>query len=214
MKRAMDLSLSIFFLMLSFPVFIMVSLLVKLSSPGPVFFRQWRVGKDGKLFMLYKFRTMHLDCACYAESPKHNRDDPRVTGVGFYLRKTGLDELPQLINVIKGDMSLVGPRPEMPYIVNRYTPEQRFRLDVLPGLTGLWQLSSDRSLPIHQNLEYDRHYIENPSIAQDIRIIARTVCLTFVNVVTTLPCLFWKGKCPGAGFCNHASKKDVTGNRV
>ena len=213
MKRAMDLSLSIFFLMLSFPVFIMVSLLVKLSSPGPVFFRQWRAGKDGKLFMLYKFRTMRVDCACYAESPKHNRDDPRVTGAGFYLRKTGLDELPQLINVIKGDMSLVGPRPEMPYIVDQYTPEQRFRLDVLPGLTGLWQLSSDRSLPIHQNLEYDRHYIENPSIAQDIRIIARTVCLTFVNVVTTLPCLFWKEKCPGAGFCNHASKKDVAGNR-
>ncbi len=188
-KKIVDMTLSLIFFGIIIPLFVIIAISIKLNSPGPVFFRQTRIGKDGKPFILYKFRTMHNDCEAYAVSPKHNPNDPRITGLGMYLRKTGLDELPQLINVIKGDMSLVGPRPEMPFIVAEYTQDQMFRLGALPGLTGLWQISHHRSEPIHDNLFYDRYYIQNQSLSLDIWIIIQTIHITLKNIIRTFRCL-------------------------
>jgi exopolysaccharide biosynthesis polyprenyl glycosylphosphotransferase len=159
-KCAMDLAISALLLVLLTPLFAVVASLVKMSSPGPALFRQERVGKDGRLFSICKFRTMYCDAPQYSCSPGAG-DDPRVTPFGRFLRRTSLDELPQLLNVLLGHMSLVGPRPEMPFIVEQYTPLQRRRLSVKPGITGLWQLSADRSFPIHENIEYDLYYLTN-----------------------------------------------------
>src|SRR5208337_4912311 len=126
--------------------------------------------KDGLLFAMYKFRTMFRDAPQYAYSPKCG-DDSQVTPIGRFLRKTSLDELPQFLNVLLGDMSLVGPRPEMPFIVEQYTPLQRQRLSVKPGITGLWQLSADRAFLIHENIEYDLYYLaNNPLFLWDIAL--------------------------------------------
>ena len=169
-KRVIDLTASIFLLVVFSPLFAMLALLVKKSSSGPVLFRQDRVGKDGQLFSIYKFRTMYCDAPKYSYSPGAG-DDPRVTSIGRFLRHTSLDELPQLINVVLGQMSLVGPRPEMPFIVEQYTPLQRRRLAVKPGMTGLWQISADRAFLIHENPEYDLYYItNNPRFLWDIAL--------------------------------------------
>ena len=156
------------------PLLCAIAALVKFTSPGPVLFRQNRVGKDGRLFSMYKFRTMFRDAPRYAYSPKRG-DDPHITPVGRILRKTSLDELPQILNVLLGDMSLVGPRPEMPFIVEQYTPLQRQRLSVKPGITGLWQLSADRAFLIHENIEYDLYYVRNRSLFIDVAILLHTV---------------------------------------
>jgi len=134
---------------------------------------QQRVGQKGKLFMLYKLRTMHIDAPPYAYSPKTSAD-PRITSLGQFLRRTSLDELPQLLNVIKGEMSLVGPRPEMPFIVEQYNWLQRQRLQVKPGITGLWQLSADRNFLMHENIEYDLYYIRNRNFSMDLAILLHT----------------------------------------
>jgi lipopolysaccharide/colanic/teichoic acid biosynthesis glycosyltransferase len=147
--------------------------MVKLDSHGPIFFKQQRVGRDGKIFWLYKFRSMHVDAPKYTFSPTDSRDT-RITRAGRFLRKTSMDELPQLINVAKGEMSLVGPRPEMPFIVAKYNAQQRLRLSVLPGLTGLWQLSADRAFLIHENIQYDLYYIRNRSLFMDVAILLHT----------------------------------------
>ena len=133
-----------------------------------------RVGRAGRLFNLYKFRTMRMDAPKYGLHPA-DADDPRITRIGRWLRRTSLDELPQLINVLKGDMSLVGPRPEMPFIVRRYNVNQRQRLRVTPGLTGLWQLSADRSFLIHENIQYDLYYIRHRNFFMDLAILLHTV---------------------------------------
>ena len=156
-KRMLDITVSALLLGLLAPLFVMLALAVKLTSPGPVIFCQKRVGKDGRIFPMYKFRSMFADAASYAFSPQEDQD-PRVTRVGHFLRRSSLDELPQLLNVLCGDMSLVGPRPEMPFIAEEYSPLVRERLKVKPGITGLWQLSADRSFLIHQNIEYDLYY--------------------------------------------------------
>jgi len=172
-KRALDiLGSSILLFLLSF-VLVAISLLVRLDSPGPVFFVQERVGKKGRLFKMYKFRSMHTDVPKYGVSPTESRDR-RITRVGRFLRRTSLDEIPQIFNVIKGDMSLVGPRPEMPFIVARYDPRQRQRLQVLPGITGLWQLSADRAFHIHENIQYDLYYIKNRSFFMDLAVLIHT----------------------------------------
>jgi exopolysaccharide biosynthesis polyprenyl glycosylphosphotransferase len=159
-KRAIDLVASTMLLATLAPLFAILTVLVKKSSAGPVFFRQDRVGRNGRLFSIYKFRTMYCDAPQYSYSPGAG-DDPRVTPTGRFLRRTSLDELPQFLNVVLGQMSLVGPRPEMPFIVEQYTPLQRRRLEVRPGMTGLWQLSADRAFPIHENPEYDLYYLAN-----------------------------------------------------
>lgn len=173
-KRGIDILVSSLLLILLAPLFILCAILICLDSPGPAFFVQKRVGRNGKLFSIYKFRSMHVDTAKYDFSPVSSHDR-RITGVGRILRHTSLDELPQLINVLLGSMSLVGPRPEMPFIVERYNATHRKRLLVTPGITGLWQLSAGRSRQIHENIQYDLDYIRNRSFFLDISILIHTL---------------------------------------
>ena len=173
-KRIGDITASIVLLILLLPPLLLLAALVRLDSPGPAFFRQRRVGKDGREFMLWKFRSMHVDVSRYSPSPTTDFD-LRLTRFGRLIRRVSLDELPQLFNVLKGEMSLVGPRPEMPFIVDRYTALERRRLTVKPGLTGLWQVSPARAFPIHKNLQYDLHYIQHQNLVLDGAILLRTI---------------------------------------
>ncbi len=175
-KRMADLVLSTTLMTLLAPFLILIAILIRLDSPGPALFVQKRVGKNGKLFHMCKFRSMYTSAPKYELSPTTSKDR-RITGFGRILRRTSLDELPQLINVFLGDMSLVGPRPEMPFIVERYDDRQRQRLQVIPGITGLWQLSADRSFPIQENIQYDLYYIRNRSFPMDIAILIHTLFL-------------------------------------
>ena len=184
-KRAFDL----FFCLLAAPVSLIpmavIALLIRLEGEGPVIFKQERVGENGRLFITFKFRTMVPNAEQMREQvEQHDEtghiihklpDDPRVTRVGRFLRRTSLDELPQLVNIIKGDMSLVGPRPELPYLVDLYEPWQRKRFAVPQGLTGWWQINGRSDLPMHLNTEYDLYYVQNYSIFLDIEIIIKTV---------------------------------------
>ena len=173
-KRTLDFIGSSLLLVLLSPLFALIALLVKLESPGRAIFSQERVGRDGRRFRMFKFRSMDTKAAPFDLSPV-TPSDPRITGIGRLLRATSLDELPQLANVILGQMSLVGPRPEMPFIVHDYTREQRQRLEVIPGITGLWQLSAARAFPIHENLHYDFYYIRNRTFFMDIAILVHTL---------------------------------------
>jgi exopolysaccharide biosynthesis polyprenyl glycosylphosphotransferase len=173
-KRMADLVLCIPGLALSLPVFLVTSIAIKLDSDGPVFFCQNRIGKNGQVFRLWKFRSMREDAPQYERSPLSDAD-PRLTRVGRVIRRISIDELPQLINVLSGEMSLVGPRPEMPFIVDQYGPFEHRRLLVRPGITGLWQISPARALPIHHNMEYDLYYIDQQNIFLDAAILLRTV---------------------------------------
>jgi len=139
------------------PAFLAIAILIKLEDGGPVFFRQKRLGLHGRSFTVLKFRSMRVDALAYDESPKDRRD-ARITRFGRFLRRSSLDELPQLINVLRGDMRLVGPRPEMPFICEDYDQRERKRLEVPPGVTGLWQVSAHRNQPIHDHVEYDLAY--------------------------------------------------------
>lgn len=172
-SRAMDVMVASCALLVLAPVFGIVALLVRLDSRGPVLFRQRRVGRDGALFTILKFRTMREE-ACGSHVTPSSSNDPRITRVGRWLRKTSIDELPQLWNVLRGDMALVGPRPEMPFIVDTYTESQRRRLAVTPGLTGVWQISVDRCRPIHENVHYDMYYLKHRSTFLDIAILLHT----------------------------------------
>jgi exopolysaccharide biosynthesis polyprenyl glycosylphosphotransferase len=173
-KRTADLIVSSVLLLLLAPLLLLIGLLVRLDSPGPSLFVQKRVGRNGKLFEIYKFRSMYTNTSRYDFSPITSFD-PRITRLGRFLRRTCLDELPQLMNVLKGTMSLVGPRPEMPFIVRNYDSRQQQRLQVTPGITGLWQLSADRALPIHKNVDYDLYYIRNRTFCMDIAILIHTL---------------------------------------
>lgn len=173
-KRGIDIVGSLLFLVILFPLFIVIAAAIKLDSPGPVFFRHDRVGKYGKDFMLWKFRSMRTDVPKYEASPR-SVVDLRLTRVGRLIRRLSMDEMPQLINVLKGEMSLVGPRPEMPFIVAQYHPVKCERLNAKPGITGLWQISPARAFPIHENLHYDLHYIRNQNVLLDCVIILRTI---------------------------------------
>lgn len=173
-KRIVDFSLALLFISVLSPLYVVLALAIRLDSPGPVIFKQKRVGLRGRQFSFYKFRSMHVDAPRYARTPS-DPADPRITRVGRWLRRTSLDELPQLFNVLRGDMSLVGPRPEMPFIVETYTPLHRQRLEAKPGITGVWQISAFRGEPIHHNIEYDLFYLENRSLLVDLAIIVRTV---------------------------------------
>ena len=178
-KRIFDFFGSLFLLAVLSPVMLGLALAVKLSSKGPVFFIQKRVGYKGKKFRFYKFRSMYTNTPVYAITPQSGQD-PRITPIGRFLRRSSLDELPQLFNVLAGSMSLVGPRPEMPFIVDQYNELQRQRLNVKPGITGLWQI---RRIAIHENMDYDMYYINNQSFLLDMVILVRTLtsCLKGVG---------------------------------
>jgi exopolysaccharide biosynthesis polyprenyl glycosylphosphotransferase len=173
LKRVCDFAGSLALLILGAPLFGLLALLITFDSGGPIFFKQERVGENGRLFKMFKFRTMRSNAAPYDYSPCAP-DDPRITRVGRFLRRTSLDELPQLVNVLQGKMSLVGPRPEMPFIVEQYSEDHRQRLQVKPGLTGLWQLSGDRAFLIHENMEYDLYYIQHRNFFMDLAILLHT----------------------------------------
>jgi len=195
LKRTFDLTFAALAILLLLPLWLLVALLIKLDSKGPVFYTQERVGMDGRLFLLYKFRTMQANAdaelhreyqrafiAGRAEANLGNETkptykllaDPRITRIGKILRRTSLDEVPQLLNVLSGDMSLVGPRPPIPYEVEAYELWHRKRLDMKPGLTGLWQVSGRNRLPFEEMVRLDLYYIENWSLLLDLEIILRT----------------------------------------
>jgi len=173
LKRIIDVVSSGIGLIILFPIFVIIETLIKLDSKGPVFFVQERVGKDGKIFRAYKLRTM-VNNAVATGGKKLSQDDSRITRVGKYLR-WGIDELPQLINVFKGDMSLVGPRPTLIEQVNRYSKEHRRRLEMKPGITG-WALVNGRNLlSWPEKIELDIWYIEHWSIWLDLKILFKTI---------------------------------------
>jgi len=173
-KRVADLAIGGVLALILSPVALLFALLIRLDSRGPVFFAHRRIGQGGRRFNMMKFRTMYLDTDPYAEAP-NDQGDRRITPFGRFLRRTSLDEIPQLIHVLRGQMSLVGPRPEMPFIVDTYKPWQAARLRVKPGLTGLWQIAGRKNLPLHLNLEYDFYYVKNQSLSLDAEILLRTI---------------------------------------
>lgn len=173
-KRIFDIAVSLSVIILTLPIWFLIMLAIKLETNGPAFFRQERVGKNGKIFEIIKFRTMYSDTSKFEYSPS-NPNDKRITNVGKFLRKTSLDEFPQFLNILKGDMSMVGPRPEMPFIVEKYKSWERQRLKVKPGLTGLWQIMGRKDLPLHESLEYDFYYIKNQSLLLDMSILIKTI---------------------------------------
>lgn len=185
-KRSFDIFITTIALILLSPLLLTVALLIRLDSKGSIFFSQLRVGKGGKEFKMWKFRSMYIDAEKRKqELMKKNemqggvlfklKQDPRVTRVGRILRKFSIDELPQLWNVWRGDMSLVGPRPPLPNEVQEYTCHQRKRLEVTPGITCIWQVSGRSDIPFHQQVEMDLEYIRNQSLTYDLIILLRTV---------------------------------------
>ena len=185
-KRVLDPVLAVVLIVLLSPVFLILSLLVLIESGRPVFFVYPRAGKNGKPFHMIKFRTMIPDAIRVGRKLEISddpfgivRDDPRVTRVGRWLRRTGLDELPQLWNVVRGEMSLVGPRADLVEQAASYTPEERRRLTVLPGITGWAQVHGRDSIPWPKRFELDLWYIDNWSLALDARILLRTVAEVF-----------------------------------
>jgi exopolysaccharide biosynthesis polyprenyl glycosylphosphotransferase len=181
-KRIFDVVVSLLLLVVLAPLLLALAFAVKVSSKGPVFFIQKRVGQYGRRFRFFKFRSMYVNTPVYAITPQSGHD-PRITPIGRFLRRSSLDELPQLFNVLMGNMSLVGPRPEMPFIVEQYNDLHRQRLNVKPGITGLWQISADRRIAIHENMDYDMYYINNQSFLLDMVILVKTVtsCLRGVG---------------------------------
>jgi exopolysaccharide biosynthesis polyprenyl glycosylphosphotransferase len=197
-KRTFDFVLSSLMIALTAPLMVAIAIAIKLTSPGPVLFRQERVGMNGKHFTLLKFRSMYINAddkvhrdyatqwiksnACHSTDTKGKAlfkiaRDPRITPVGYWLRKLSLDELPQLFNIWKGDMSLVGPRPPMPYEVEIYEDWQKKRLQAPPGLTGLWQVSGRNKISFEEMVRLDICYINNWSIEEDLKIILKTVAI-------------------------------------
>ncbi len=185
-KRLMDIILSVLAVILGSPVFLITALLVKVTSPGPIIFSQVRVGRYGRHFKFYKFRSMYIDAeARKAELLKLNesgdgvifkmKHDPRITPVGRFIRKFSIDELPQLFNVLLGDMSLVGPRPPLPAEVRTYTLEERKRLNITPGITCLWQVSGRSELPFSKQIALDKEYIASRGAWKDFLILLKTV---------------------------------------
>lgn len=188
-KRLGDIIISLLGIIISSPVTLLVSLFIKLEDGGPIFYTQTRIGKDGKKFSIYKFRSMVLD----ADKQKEKlldlneidgamfkiAEDPRITKVGKFIRKHSIDELPQLINVLIGDMTIVGPRPPLPEEVEKYSKMDMERLLVKPGCTGLWQVSGRNQLSFSEMVDLDLKYINNASWGLDIKICLKTIWIMF-----------------------------------
>ena len=179
MNRAADIALAGLGLVLASPVLAGAALAIKVEDGGPVLFRQTRVGKDGEDFELFKLRTMVVDAERQGAGYAVDRGDSRITRVGRFLRRTSIDELPQLWNVVRGDMSVIGPRPTLRYQVDRYTERQRRRLEARPGLTGWAQIHGRATLPWDERIELDVWYVEHRSPAVDLRILLRTPLALF-----------------------------------
>jgi lipopolysaccharide/colanic/teichoic acid biosynthesis glycosyltransferase len=186
-KRSIDLLVGGVLLALLLPNMALIGLLVRATSPGGAIFRQRRIGRSGRPFTILKFRTMvsgakisPLGTSCY-------RDDPRITPVGRFLRRTGLDELPQLINVVRGDMSLVGPRPDLPHHVERYSPRQRLRLKMRPGMTGWAQVNGRNDITWGERIELDLDYVARWSIFMDAAIAVKTIGVIALRKGAELP---------------------------
>ncbi len=196
-KRLVDVAASLFVVVVGFPFFLAIALLIKLTSKGPVLFAQERIGENGEVFTLFKFRTMRLDTddsihreftRRFIEGRLANsavdeqsasvyklKADPRVTPVGRFLRKTSLDEFPQFLNVLRGEMTMVGPRPPLSYEMEHYQDWHKLRLAVKPGLTGLWQVSGRSAVPFNEMVMLDLYYIEHWSLLLDFKIMLRTI---------------------------------------
>ena len=172
-KHLFDFIAAFFLILLFAPLMGLIALLIKLTSRGPILFTHKRVGLNNQHFVIYKFRSLHIDTPSYSEKPD-STEDVRITPVGKWIRKTSLDELPQLFNVLKGEMSLVGPRPEMPFLAEHYEDWENRRHLVRPGMTGLWQLSPHRRGSIREGIPVDLEYIEKLSLWNDFKILLRT----------------------------------------
>jgi lipopolysaccharide/colanic/teichoic acid biosynthesis glycosyltransferase len=176
-RRALDILVSASVLLLSSPLLVLAMLAVRLESAGHPIYRQRRVGRDGRPFDVIKLRTMVDGAEHLGAGLAVNENDARITRVGALLRRTSLDELPNLLNVLRGEMSLIGPRPTLPVQVEQYTPRQRGRLAVKPGITGWAQVNGRTALPWSERIELDLFYIEHRSLALDLRILRRTVAM-------------------------------------
>jgi lipopolysaccharide/colanic/teichoic acid biosynthesis glycosyltransferase len=180
-KRMFDIALSLVGVVLSAPVVALFAATIRLESPGHPIYRQTRVGKDGREFEIYKLRTMVRGAEFTGAGMAINEGDDRITRVGTLLRRYSLDELPNLWNVLRGDMSIVGPRPTIPVQVEQYTEHQRRRLAVKPGITGWAQVNGRASLPWSERIELDIWYVEHQSLALDMEILSRTVRMVFTG---------------------------------
>jgi lipopolysaccharide/colanic/teichoic acid biosynthesis glycosyltransferase len=176
-RRAVDIAFSSLALAVSSPLILLAMLAIRLESPGAVIYSQRRAGRHGRPFEVLKLRTMVDGAEHIGAGLAINADDPRVTRVGAFLRRTSLDELPNLVNVLRGDMSLIGPRPTLPVQVEQYSERQRGRLAVKPGITGWAQVNGRASLPWAERIELDLYYIEHRSLALDLTILRRTIAM-------------------------------------
>jgi exopolysaccharide biosynthesis polyprenyl glycosylphosphotransferase len=192
LKRLLDFVVALFLLVLISPFWLLIVLWIRSDSEGPAIFAQTRVGLGGKLYTIYKFRTMVQNAEALMKDKLEQvkdletfvfqeKDDPRITRSGRFLRKTSLDELPQLLNILIGNMSLVGPRPEVPEIARLYTPQQQLRLNVLPGVTGLAQINGRSELTLGETMNYDLEYVRTWSFWLDLQILWKTVFVVFTG---------------------------------
>jgi lipopolysaccharide/colanic/teichoic acid biosynthesis glycosyltransferase len=177
LNRAFDIAIASALLVLGLPILAAALIAIRLGSHGSPIYKQLRVGKDGRQFELYKLRTMVSGAEHIGAGLAVNQGDPRITRVGALLRRFSLDELPNLINVLKGDLAIVGPRPTIQAQVDHYTERQRRRLEVKPGITGWAQVNGRASLPWHERIELDVYYVEHRSLALDLRILAKTLVM-------------------------------------
>jgi len=181
MPRALDLFIAAIALAILSPLLLIAAIAIKLTSPGPVVYRQRRVGRGGREFEMWKLRTMVQGSDPVGVGKVVYRDDPRVTGPGRFLRRTSLDEIPNLVNVLRGEMAIVGPRPTIPAQVEVYTPHQNRRHKVLPGITGWAQVQGRAGIPWEERIELDVWYVDHRSPALDLRILAKTVYLVLTG---------------------------------
>ncbi|OTA84669.1 multidrug MFS transporter [Limosilactobacillus reuteri] len=190
LKRIFDCVAALTGIVILSPLMVIIALLIKLEDHGPVFYKQFRVGKNGKVFKMYKFRSMVVNADQLFEKLKDQneisgamfkiKNDPRVTKIGHFIREHSLDELPQLINVVRGDMSLVGPRPPLPSEVKQYTDYDKQRLYVVPGCTGLWQATKRNDVGFDEMVNLDIKYIKHASLNYDFWIIIKTIKIMFL----------------------------------
>ncbi len=173
-KHLFDFLFSAILLLILSPLLLIVAIIIRLESPGPIFFKQERIGKDGKLFVIYKFRSMVNNAEKMANGQQLTQNDSRITGFGHFIRNWSIDELPQLINILIGDMSVIGPRPTIKRQVERYTDYHRKRLNMRPGVTGWAQVNGRNSLPWAKRIDLDIWYVENYSLLLDLKIFFKT----------------------------------------
>ena len=180
-KQSIDFLVSLVLLLALFPIFVIISFLIKIDSSGPVFYKQYRIGRNGKKFKIWKFRSMIINAENIGAKMGFIKDDPRITCIGKLLRLTSIDELPQIINILKGEMSFIGPRPTIENQVVKYNTFQRRRLLMKPGISGWAQVNGRNELKWSKRIELDIYYIENWNLWFDIKIVFRTLYIIFAG---------------------------------